>query len=50
VAEIVGRVYHDVAPALHPVARLSVTSHLVKLEREDRVLRLPGEPARFRLA
>ena len=50
VAEVVGRVYHDVAPALHPVAQLSVTSHLVKLEREDRVLRLPGEPARFRLA
>ena len=50
VAEVVGRVYHDVAPALHPVAQLSVTSHLVKLEREDRVLRLPGEPARYRLA
>lgn len=50
VAEIVARVYRDVAPALHPVARLSVQSHLVKLEREARVRRLPGEPSRYRLA
>jgi glyoxylase-like metal-dependent hydrolase (beta-lactamase superfamily II) len=49
VADIVARVYHDVAPALHPVARLSVQSHLHKLEREGRVHRLPGEPPRHRL-
>jgi glyoxylase-like metal-dependent hydrolase (beta-lactamase superfamily II) len=47
---IVRVVYRDVDPALHPIARLSVTSHLVKLEREGRVRRLPGEPARFGLA
>lgn len=50
VPEIVARVYRDVAPALHPVARLSVQSHLVKLEREGRVRRLPGDPPRHRLA
>jgi glyoxylase-like metal-dependent hydrolase (beta-lactamase superfamily II) len=49
VADIVGRVYHEVSPALHPVARLSVLSHLQKLEREGRVVRLPGDPPRFRL-
>jgi glyoxylase-like metal-dependent hydrolase (beta-lactamase superfamily II) len=47
-AEIVGRVYREVPPALHPVARLSVLSHLAKLEREARVVRGPGD--RFRLA
>jgi hydroxyacylglutathione hydrolase len=47
--EIVARVYHDVSPTLHPVAQLSVTSHLVKLEREERVRRIPGEPPRYRL-
>jgi hydroxyacylglutathione hydrolase len=50
VPEIVARVYHDVAPALHPVARLSVQSHLVKLEREGRVDRRGDDPPRFRLA
>jgi len=50
VPAIVARVYRDVAPALHPVARLSVQSHLVKLEREGRVRRLPGDPPRHRLA
>jgi hydroxyacylglutathione hydrolase len=50
VAEIVARVYRDVAPALHPVARLSVQSHLVKLEREARVERRDGEPPRYHLA
>jgi hypothetical protein len=50
VAAIVAEVYRDVAPALHPVARLSVQSHLVKLEREGRVHPLPGDPPRFRLA
>jgi glyoxylase-like metal-dependent hydrolase (beta-lactamase superfamily II) len=33
---IVARVYVDVAPALHPVAALSVESHLKKLAREGR--------------
>jgi glyoxylase-like metal-dependent hydrolase (beta-lactamase superfamily II) len=47
VPEIVERVYKDVAPVLHPVARLSVQSHLVKLEREGRVTHRPGEPPRF---
>jgi hydroxyacylglutathione hydrolase len=50
VGEIVSRVYRDVAPALHPVARLSVQSHLVKLEREARISRRPGEPSRYRPA
>ncbi len=49
VGEIVARVYREVAPALHPVARLSVESHLVKLEREERVTRLPGDPGRYRV-
>jgi hydroxyacylglutathione hydrolase len=49
-ADVVARVYREVSPALHPVARLSVLSHLQKLEREGRVLRLPGDPPRFRLA
>jgi hydroxyacylglutathione hydrolase len=50
VADIVARVYRDVAPALHPVARLSVLSHLHKLEREGRVVRLAGDPPCFRSA
>jgi hydroxyacylglutathione hydrolase len=50
VAEIVARVYRDVAPALHPVARLSVQSHLVKLEREGHVERRDGEPPAYRVA
>lgn len=49
VPEIVARVYHDVVPNLHPVAQLSVTSHLVKLEREGRVRSLSGDPPRYRL-
>jgi glyoxylase-like metal-dependent hydrolase (beta-lactamase superfamily II) len=49
-ADIVTRVYREVSPTLHPVARLSVLSHLQKLEREGRVVRLPGDPSRFRLA
>jgi hydroxyacylglutathione hydrolase len=36
IPEIVGRIYVDVAPALHPVAALSVESHLRKLAREGR--------------
>jgi glyoxylase-like metal-dependent hydrolase (beta-lactamase superfamily II) len=50
VAQIVTHVYREVAPALHPVAQLSVQSHLSKLERETRVRRLPGDPPRYRLA
>jgi hydroxyacylglutathione hydrolase len=50
VAEVVARVYRDVAAPLHAVAELSVTSHLSKLEREGRVDRQPGPPARYRLA
>jgi glyoxylase-like metal-dependent hydrolase (beta-lactamase superfamily II) len=49
VAEIVAHVYRDVAPALHPVARLTVLSHLAKLQREGRVARTPGDAPRFRL-
>src|SRR5262249_45980995 len=49
-AEIVARVYREVSASLHPVARLSVLSHLAKLEREGRVVRGPGDPPRFRLA
>jgi ribonuclease/clavin/mitogillin len=37
IAAIVARIYVDVAPALHPVAALSVESHLKKLMREGRV-------------
>jgi hydroxyacylglutathione hydrolase len=50
VADIVARVYREVSPALHPVARLSVLSHLQKLERDGRIVRLPGDPPRVRLA
>jgi hydroxyacylglutathione hydrolase len=50
VAAIVAHVYRDVVPALHPVARLSVQSHLAKLEREGRLHPLPGDPPRYRLA
>lgn len=50
IPDIVAEVYRDVAPALHPVARLSVQSHLMKLEREGRVGRQAGEPPRYRLA
>ena len=50
VADVVARVYREVPAALHGVARLSVLSHLAKLEREGRVIRTPGEPPRFRPA
>ena len=49
VADIVARVYREVPAALHGVARLSVLSHLAKLEREGRVTRAAGDPPRFRL-
>ncbi|HZD74623.1 MAG TPA: MBL fold metallo-hydrolase [Actinomycetota bacterium] len=41
-AEIVGRVYADVDPVLHPAAALSVRAHLVKLVREGRALERDG--------
>jgi len=37
VPQMVARIYVDVSPALHPVAQLSVQSHLIKLRREGRV-------------
>ncbi|HLJ80523.1 MAG TPA: MBL fold metallo-hydrolase, partial [Ktedonobacterales bacterium] len=46
VAALVEGIYTDVDPKLHPVAALSVTAHLQKLEREGRVAR---EGDRWRL-
>jgi glyoxylase-like metal-dependent hydrolase (beta-lactamase superfamily II) len=48
---IVRIVYAAVAPALHPVAAMSVESHLRKLEREGRVREhiIPGAPWRWEL-
>ncbi|HXU89968.1 MAG TPA: MBL fold metallo-hydrolase [Methylomirabilota bacterium] len=37
IPDLVKRIYVDVSPALHPVAALSVESHLKKLAREHRV-------------
>jgi len=37
--DLVPRVYDDVAPALHNLARFSLEAHLIKLERERRVRR-----------
>jgi hydroxyacylglutathione hydrolase len=37
IPEMVKRIYVDVTPALHPMAALSVESHLKKLARENRV-------------
>jgi glyoxylase-like metal-dependent hydrolase (beta-lactamase superfamily II) len=42
VRELVAGIYADVDPALHPVAAMSVTAHLQKLEREGRVARDTG--------
>jgi hydroxyacylglutathione hydrolase len=49
IPEIVKRIYVDVAPALHPVAALSVESHLKKLAREGRVHeeKRPDRPSRW---
>jgi len=51
IPEIVKRIYVDVAPALHPVAALSVESHLKKLAREGRVRETPQRdaPSQWRL-
>jgi glyoxylase-like metal-dependent hydrolase (beta-lactamase superfamily II) len=48
---IVKRIYVDVAPALHPVAALSVESHLKKLAREGRAReeKEPDRPSRWTL-
>ena len=51
IPEIVTRIYVDVAPALHPVAALSVESHLRKLAREGRAHeeKRPDRPSRWTL-
>jgi hydroxyacylglutathione hydrolase len=51
IPDLVKRIYVDVAPALHPVAALSVESHLKKLAREQRVREetRPDAPSRWRL-
>jgi glyoxylase-like metal-dependent hydrolase (beta-lactamase superfamily II) len=43
VGAIVSDVYHDVDPALHPAAAVSVVAHLAKL-RSDGVVESPAEP------
>jgi glyoxylase-like metal-dependent hydrolase (beta-lactamase superfamily II) len=49
IPDIVERIYVDVAPALHPVAALSVESHLKKLAREGRARedKRPDRPSRW---
>lgn len=51
IPDLVKRIYVDVAPALHPVAALSVESHLKKLAREQRVReeKRTDMPSRWRL-
>lgn len=44
VAALVAVIYADVDPQLHPAAALSVTAHLQKLEREQRVRREAAQP------
>jgi hydroxyacylglutathione hydrolase len=46
---MVARIYADVAPALHPVAAMSVESHLKKLAREGRVVeeKVADKPSRW---
>jgi glyoxylase-like metal-dependent hydrolase (beta-lactamase superfamily II) len=48
---IVARVYVDVTPALHPMAAMSVESHLRKLAREGRVQEIEerAAPPRWQL-
>ena len=48
---MIKRIYVDVAPALHPVAALSVESHLKKLAREGRAVeeKAPDRPSRWTL-
>lgn len=40
---LVPAVYDDVDPALHPVARLSLWAHLLKLQRDGKVAETAGE-------
>ena len=40
---LVAAIYADVDPALHPMAALSLSAHLLKLEREGRVVRSIGD-------
>ena len=49
IPDLVKRIYVDVSPRLHPVAALSVESHLKKLAREHRVHedRRPDQPSRW---
>jgi hydroxyacylglutathione hydrolase len=51
IPDLVARIYVDVAPALHPVAAMSVESHLRKLVKEGRVRerRERAGPSRFAL-
>jgi glyoxylase-like metal-dependent hydrolase (beta-lactamase superfamily II) len=46
---MVARIYADVSPALHPMAAMSVESHLRKLAREGRAREtvVPGAPSRW---
>ncbi len=44
VGELVGAVYADVTPALHPIARLSLWAHLRKLAQEGRAEEVAGGP------
>jgi hypothetical protein len=44
---MVARMYADVDKRLHPAAARSVEAHLIKLEREGRIVR---EGARYRIA
>jgi glyoxylase-like metal-dependent hydrolase (beta-lactamase superfamily II) len=48
---LVARIYADVPAALHPVAAMSVESHLKKLAREGRVREQsrPGAPSQWKL-
>lgn len=45
VDQLVARVYTDVDPALHPIARASLWAHLRKLAAEGRAVELAGEPS-----
>jgi glyoxylase-like metal-dependent hydrolase (beta-lactamase superfamily II) len=42
VQTLVQLIYTDISPSLHPIAAYSTLAGLIKLERERRVIRLPG--------